>query len=1479
MNDNQNLDDSLAIDELINEICEQFEEDWQVRRPQIAEYLRLAPPQHHATLIAELLPVDIAYRVKAGETPSANDYLQQLPQHQDTVAKAFDTVDEKYDAGTVDQTEYMTPPPDASLTETVAFSGGGSSHAPHVATVVELKLVELIGRGGIGEIWRARDPKFARDLAVKVLRAERASDPGIVARFNREADLAGSLEHPGIPPVHDRGRLPDGRDFFAMKLIQGRTFSEVLKQGDATPQCLEVLQQVAEAVGYAHDRGVIHRDLKPANVMVGAFGEVQVMDWGMAKKLNSSPPDDLPEAEETTQPEELDAAAEAAATDDNGLELSQDGQVMGTVPYMPPEQAKGEFDRLDARTDVFALGSMLCEILTEKPVYTGNTIQQLLVKATNGDLSDALSRLRSSGADQALIDLTQQCLAADPDTRPSNAMQVADALRDYERSVRERLETARRRQTRNRVMAVAGFVLMLVLFAWGLSYVQQRTLAYASLSELESDVEATLSEGEETINSLQAKLKDRSGYTELARHPQIWESEVVAAEARLSKANTLLENAGLPVSEEIEARHDALRRSIELAQKDLELRAAVETIRLDAATVDLKGEVSPLKGSREGYTKLFEKNGWTPAKMNSQQLASAAMKSRTPWLWVRAMDDFAGALKRDVDAGHGAWLRTAAQKADPGPWKDHFRSFDWTNPDPSIVTLATDKVAAKQHPELVAVLARVLVEEGRKTEAESLLERATLNESRDLYLWLKLAELSGSPYVKWRAFSAAISLKPDLAVAHVNLGKTMLEIGRLEYAEDAYRRALVVDDRIPDAHLYLGKVLTDSGEHEEAEKHLKLSIELIQDSAEAYNRFGNLAAKLNHTVEAHKAYMHSVRLGGDSFKPNYNMALNLHRGGQHAEAEVFYLRALNLDRDNSDAHADYGLLLGELGRFEERDRHLRLAVELDPENHRAKLNLGVVLKEKKNFEEAETLYREVISAEPGNARAYRNLGNLLVVTERSIEAETIFQRVLELEKKDRAATRQLGELYEAQKRFAEAEKLYREQIKADPQEIANYRSLGELLGKTGKRNEAARVYLAALKIDPKSTEIMVDLGSLLYSVNQFEDAERFFKRALDVKPESAEINNNLATLYFVTKRFKEAEVYFLKSLEVEPDDAMTLNNFAAMLLETGRDDEAEKNFRKAIEVDPEDAASFSNLGKLLRDQKRYAEAAEAYQKSLKLRPDANILGIYATTLEKLDKLEEAEIAYLRALQINDNTQGVHYNLALLYLKTNRFNEAAKYAALSAKVEPSNPYCPVIEGSALFKAGKFEQAKAPIKAALAMVKEDHPLSKSLPNTLRDCDKNLQLEKELAEFQEGTAMPASKQLELANFAQKYKSPEQAYNMYLAAFEAEPSFEKDFEKQHRYDAACLAALTFEETGDAKVQSQCLKWLEDEFKLHQSIYAKEKEKRPLVQKRWSHWLQDPDLKAVREQPQLKKLPDEDHQAWDSFWQRVASTQEAAAK
>jgi serine/threonine-protein kinase len=254
----------------------------------------------------------------------------------------------------------------------------------------ELRIQTIIGRGGVGEVWRVQESTLNRTLAIKTLRPEYATRQDLISRFYEEARIQAQLQHPGIIPVHCLAQIPDGRMAFTMPEIQGRSLRQVIQtvhrasRGEWKPdpfgwtfrRLLDAFHRVCETVAYAHSRGVIHRDLKPENVMAGSYGEVFVLDWGLAKVLEDDPRQESWPTLENPLPR----------TGDDEFQTRVDA-VIGTPQYMPPEQARGEIRQVGKASDVYALGGTLYEILAGHPPIRGNDVYAVLEAARRGDVA------------------------------------------------------------------------------------------------------------------------------------------------------------------------------------------------------------------------------------------------------------------------------------------------------------------------------------------------------------------------------------------------------------------------------------------------------------------------------------------------------------------------------------------------------------------------------------------------------------------------------------------------------------------------------------------------------------------------------------------------------------------------------------------------------------------------------------------------------------------------------------------------------------------------------------------------------------------------------------------------------------------------------------------------------------------------------------------------------------------------------------
>lgn len=287
--------------------------------------------------------------------------------------------------------------------------------SPAGRTLAHYQISAVIGAGGMGEVYRATDTKLARDVALKILPAEMASDPDRLARFQREARVVAALNHPNVVTVYSVEESDDVH-FITMELIEGRPLDRLISaNGLPTEQIIEIARAIAEALAAAHQKGIVHRDLKPGNVMVTNEGRVKVLDFGLAKNVGA----------ETTNDATLTARG-----------CTQPGNVMGTPAYMSPEQVAGR--SLDHRSDIFSFGVMVHEMATGRRPFVGSSPAELIssiLRDTPPCVTDARPELPSD-----LARVIRRCLEKDPAQRYPSARMLAGELRTVARALGENAE-------------------------------------------------------------------------------------------------------------------------------------------------------------------------------------------------------------------------------------------------------------------------------------------------------------------------------------------------------------------------------------------------------------------------------------------------------------------------------------------------------------------------------------------------------------------------------------------------------------------------------------------------------------------------------------------------------------------------------------------------------------------------------------------------------------------------------------------------------------------------------------------------------------------------------------------------------------------------------------------------------------------------------------------------------------------------------
>jgi serine/threonine-protein kinase len=667
----------------------------------------------------------------------------------------------------------------------------------------------------MGAVLRGRDVRLGRDLAVKVLLEKHAHKPEVVQRFIEEAEICGQLEHPGVVPVYDSGSF-GGRPFIAMKLVKGQTLAAILSERpDPTanqPRLLGVALKIAHAMAYAHAKGVIHRDLKPANIMVGKFGEVQVMDWGLAKVLVEGGLADEEKASRLHQERDEETVIRTARSGGSSTGTDTEaGSLLGTPAYMPPEQANGDVALLDRRADVFGLGAILCEVLTGKPPYVGRSGEEVRRKAANGDLADAHARLAACGADEELIALTKACLSPEPIDRPKDAQAVADALSAYIDGVQDRLRRAEVAEAeakaktveeakRGRLRLVLAATVLLAVGLGAAGWLWTRADREARMAVVAHEVNDALNRA--TALREQAKAANGGG-------------AALFAQAREQSQRALALAEGGPVGPSLLARVQQLQEELDQEEKDRQLVFAIDEALLAQA------DASPESAQPDGgpavplFREALRAYGLTPGegvpaevaewvRGRPQAVREAIIAALDEW------DELANAPGAEEEGPHREWLRAVLDEAE--------RQDDWgrkvraarREPNANKRRAKLEKLAAsadvREVPaQALARLARLL----RPKKAAALLRRAQQRYPTDFWVNHGLGMvLQKVKPPEWgdavRFLTAAAALRQDSPRANLNLGKALGREGQAAEALSFLRRAARLGPNCADAQLNLG---------------------------------------------------------------------------------------------------------------------------------------------------------------------------------------------------------------------------------------------------------------------------------------------------------------------------------------------------------------------------------------------------------------------------------------------------------------------------------------------------------------------------------------------------------------------------------------------------------------------------------------------------------------------------------------------------
>jgi tetratricopeptide (TPR) repeat protein len=974
---------------------------------------------------------------------------------------------------------------------------------------------------------------------------------------------------------------------------------------------LHIFEQVCQTLAYAHARGIIHRDLKPQNIMVGAFGEVQVMDWGLAKVLAYRlDADDWGEPAESNDASGSDLDAPDTARS-RGETVT--GEVMGTPGYLAPEQARGNIRDLDARCDVFGLGALLCEMLTGQPPFAAGSRQANLRLAVQGDLSDAFARLEcvADTTDGELVMLARACLAPNRERRPADAGAVAEAVARYQAGLQQRLKQAeitraaalaraeeeqkrrvveqdraraeqdkvREERKRRRVQLYLAAALVtlvtttagaLVWWAQDQSYrVQEELLRQTDRQrrqqQQEKDIAAALGQARKARQELHTRLGRPGGVRELLNRPADWRQLIAAARASLQFSQKLQGAVEDPVPPTLVSDIEALAKKLDQDEIDYHFDRRLEMIREDRSSIT-GARFNHARAAHE-YLSAFQETGLVPHPGREKELAAKIRQSPIHEQLLAALDDWAGVAWQEGKQDQQERILHVARLADHDHWRDQLRDpAIWSNA--KLLQKLADKALAEPDtlkrlsPQMLDLLGTLLL--GR-ADVEGWYRRALALHPADFWLNFDLgnALYERKPQQAEGFFRAALGVRPDSTAVWNNLGIALFHQRNYRGAIEAYQTALRLQPRNAHAHVNWGAALAALRDFDGTIQHCRLALDLDPNAGTAHYNWG-LALRVKKDYAGAIAHLQkALDIDPKDAQAHLYWGLTLVAKRDFGGAIEQYKKALAIVPRYATAHTNWGDALAAQGDFAGAVEHYQKALAVNPRHAMAHIRWGMGLQDRKQVKEALAHLQAAVELDPNSADAHQALGLVLKNVGQFDEAIKHFQRAVQLHPY-----------------FAEAHILW-----------------GTTLGIKGDLDGAIKHFQAALAIDPAQAQAHYNWGLALHNRKDFEGAIEHYRQAAALDPSDRWVLYNWGLALKAQRNYKAAIVQFQKALALNPCYVKAHINWGTSLAATNDLEGAIEQYRLALKIDPTAAEGYYNWGITLRDLGHFAEALQRLQRA------------------------------------------------------------------------------------------------------------------------------------------------------------------------------------------------------------------------------------------------------------------------------------------
>jgi len=1148
-----------------------------------------------------------------------------------------------------------------------------------------------IARGGMGVIYEAQDPDLGRTIALKVLDGGLDADPEVTAKFLREARITGQLDHPNIVPVHELGLAADGELYFSMKRIEGRSLAvltdelrDVRPRRQARLRLLGIFLKVCDAVRFAHARGVIHRDLKPANILVGQYGEVYVCDWGIAKIQGMA---DL-----------KGAVARAPATDAGDGMSTQDGTVMGTPQYMPPEQAMGEIAAIDTRSDIYSLGAILYTLATYERPFASDRPTEVIERAAMGAIEPPSTRNPDADVPRELEAVILKAMAREPKDRYPT---VGDLAADVEAflagrtlaAVRYSLtQRATKWASRHKLAVAAAIVICLVGAGGHLANQRRAKLDLAAREARQLDDLAALGVALARDRAMLATVEgpDAPPLVEPSGEPR---AEALArwCEAHGRLLETLRRIAELARRAETEAVRAACRApAVDAEQRKVALAAAARSAALGETAlallwVDRAGAAGLAEDERQAALASIDAERRRRADEDvalARALLARARETQLPGFFEQAVSamvrrkspDLVRLLLDPVHLESASELERELAIEVLGRLGDtHTRGADGRDAVERLVAAlaATDPGVHLAHALALARAlgflgdARAYVclrDKQRAAGPESVFAQRSASALREIPLPSDLPAESGA------ASASADEALFERAQTHLGRGEVDLALPLL----------VDLDARHPDRHTIasqLGYAWILRGEFERARAEHERAVRLAPDVAAYRANLGEALRRLGRFAEAETQLDRAIALAPELAPAWMRRGQLKSEVGRAAEALLDLDRALELAPRNALVMRYRGSTLVSLGRNDEAVRTLDAALGIDPNDAHAYLNRGSAHHNLGNHELALADYSAALRIEPTLVRARVNRAITLLVLGKLDEAHAEIERAVAGAPEDAEGLARRAQVRWARGDRAAAVADVEAAMARAPRALWILTIRAELA--VGQRDSLAMeaTYAKAIALAPESADVVCGRGNARYELGNHDgalaDFEELVRRwpglvagyvnravvrrmrgqlepaladldhALQLDPKRADAHRQRAITLIVMRRTDEALVAFDRVVELAPRQAGWRSERGSLLAQLGRFDQALADFATAIRLEPLRAEFNVNHGEMLMRLDRAAEALADYEQAVTKNPALwqcwSGLAVCRARLGKGDLAREA-LAQARARAPDDKTR-------------------------------------------------------------------------------------------------------------------------------------------------------------------------------------------------------------------------------------------------